>query len=185
MSKGKFNLADFVKIAIAAVRAAYGDYTGVAVEGGSLLARSVKYIVIIIIGVLMLFTILIGSLFQVIPGFKELYGLYKNLNSPSYSATTPAASPTPTDIKMYFPIPSGKTESFNNTFSAGRYTDGEKRSQGRIDIFAERNTPLIAIEDLKVIKIGWDPLDGWQILLESLDGDRRYYYAHLETIVID
>lgn len=181
MSKGKFKLADIAKIAIAAVRAAYGDYTGVAVEGASLLVRAAKYIIIFIIGLLLLFTILIGALIQSIPGFKQLYELYKYFNPPSYSTTTTlAASPSPTDVNMYFPIPSGKAASFSNTFDTNHYTAGEKHSHEGIDIFANRNTPLIAIEDLKVIKTGWDPIDGWQLLLESLDGNRRYYYAHLE-----
>ncbi|NJD01823.1 MAG: M23 family metallopeptidase [Ruminiclostridium sp.] len=174
MSKGKFNLANIVKMAIAAVRAAYGDYTGVAVEGASLLARAAKYIFIFIIGLLLLFTILIGALIQSIPGFKQLYELYRHFNPPSYSTVTaPAVSPIPTDVKMYFPIPSGNAASFS-------YTNGDKRSHEGIDIFTDRNTPLIAIEDLKIIKIGWDSIGGWMILLESLDGNRRYYYAHLE-----
>lgn len=173
MSKGKFNLADVAKIAITAARAAYGDYTRVAVEGTSLLARTAKYIIIFIIGLLLLFTILIGALIQSIPGFKQLYVLYRHFNPPSYSTVTaPAASPLPSDVKMYFPIPSGNVASFN-------YIDGKKRNKG-IDIFTGRNTPLIAIEDLKIIKIGRDSISGWMILLESLDGKRRYCYAHLE-----
>ena len=68
MSQNKFNLADVIRIAVAAIRAAYGDYSAALAEGGS---RTVKVIVVIVIGFLMLFTVLVGSLTKLMPDFPK------------------------------------------------------------------------------------------------------------------
>lgn len=185
MSKKSFGPADAARITIVAVRAAYGDYTAAAVEGASILARSSKIIITIIMGFLMLFTVMVASLEKLIPGFEELYGIYRTVHpsatSGLYYSSGSTSEPAISNISsIYFPIPAGNPEDFSNSYGADRYTDGQKRSHEGIDIFAARNTPLIAVEDAKIIKIGWNSLGGWRILLESLDGNRRYYYAHLE-----
>lgn len=185
MSKKDFGLADAARITAAAIRAAYGDYTAAAVEGANILVRSSKIIIAIIIGFLMLFTVLIASLEKLIPGFEELYGIYRAVH-PSTTCGLPYNTgstqvPAISNISsIYFPIPSGSLENFSDSYGEDRYMDGIKQRHEGIDIFASRNTPLIAAEDAKIIKIGWNSLGGWRILLESLDGNRRYYYAHLE-----
>ncbi len=83
-------------------------------------------------------------------------------------------------IKAYFPIAMEHPYNYSNSFGNKRVKDGEAAVHEGIDIFAERRTPQIAIEDCKVRKIGWNSLGGWRIQLESLDGKRVYYYAHME-----
>ena len=80
----------------------------------------------------------------------------------------------------YFPIPQEYTASFTNDFGNTRQHDGKPASHEGNDIFAERNTPLISIEDCNIRKIGWNSFGGWRIQLESKDGLRTYYYAHME-----
>jgi len=83
-------------------------------------------------------------------------------------------------LKAYFPIPQEYTASFTNDFGNARQHDGKPASHEGNDIFTGRNTPIISIEDCTVRKIGWNSFGGWRILLESKDGLRTYYYAHLE-----
>lgn len=83
-------------------------------------------------------------------------------------------------LKAYFTIPQEYTASFTNDFGNARVHDGKPASHEGNDIFAERNTPLISIEDCTVKKIGWNSFGGWRIQLESKDGLRTYYYAHME-----
>lgn len=80
----------------------------------------------------------------------------------------------------YFPIPGEYSVSFSDDFGTERIHDGKHANHEGIDIFAQRNTPIISIENCNIEKIGWDSLGGWRILLESIDGNRRYYYAHME-----
>ncbi|MDO8686577.1 MAG: hypothetical protein Q7J78_07910 [Clostridiales bacterium] len=158
MSKKGFGLGDAVRITAAAVRAAYGDCTSAAIEGANIAARSSKIIISLIIGFLMLFTVLIASLENLIPGFKELYGMYSNITQSTHfgGPYNPGSSPEtiPTTISyIFFPIPSGNSEDFSDTFGGYRYTNGQKRNHEGIDIFAERDNPLIAVEETKIIKI--------------------------------
>lgn len=114
---------------------------------------------------------------------KKTVTLYKNAD---HNVLYCNVSGTSAEIKYkvfektaYFPIPGGYSYSFSNDFGAER-TYGGKRSHEGIDVMADRNTPLIAMEDCKIERIGWNELGGNRINMVSLDGKRRYYYAHLE-----
>jgi murein DD-endopeptidase MepM/ murein hydrolase activator NlpD len=84
-------------------------------------------------------------------------------------------------LKVYFPIPMEYSESFTDDFGSLRNNDGQNQGHEGNDIFTARNTPVISIEDCTIKKIGWDGLGGWRVLLESMDGLREYYYAHMEN----
>ena len=84
-------------------------------------------------------------------------------------------------LKAYFPVPQECTESFTDDFGSLRNNDGQNQGHEGNDIFAVRNTPVISAEDCRIKKIGWNGLGGWRILLESMDGLREYYYAHMEN----
>ena len=62
-------------------------------------------------------------------------------------------------------------------------TWGALRSEGRshegIDIFAERNTPVIAAIDGRIFRQGISERGGNVVWVLGVDG-RRHYYAHLE-----
>ena len=40
-------------------------------------------------------------------------------------------------------------------------------------------TPIIAIEGGRIRALGWNQYGGWRIGIDSFDGKRYYYYAHL------
>jgi murein DD-endopeptidase MepM/ murein hydrolase activator NlpD len=84
-------------------------------------------------------------------------------------------------LKAFFSVAKEYTESFTDDFGAGRIHDGNAASHEGNDIFTDRNTPILAIEDCTVEKIGWNSLGGWRIQLISSDGHRKYYYAHMEN----
>lgn len=84
-------------------------------------------------------------------------------------------------FKAYFPVPQEYSESFSDDFGAVRNNDGQSQGHEGNDIFAARNTPIISVEDCRIKKIGWNGLGGWRILMESMNGLRVYYYAHMEN----
>lgn len=79
-----------------------------------------------------------------------------------------------------FPIPKNFSYKYINDYGKSRKVEDKVHSHQGIDIMAERNTPAIAIEDCIIEKIGWDKSGGNRINMVSLDGKRRYYYAHFE-----
>lgn len=84
---------------------------------------------------------------------------------------------TPTAIDGFvFPV-AGPT-SFVSTFGACR--DGcSRRHQGN-DLFARRNTPLVAVENGWVEQVELNNLGGLTVTLRGRSG-YRYYYAHMES----
>lgn len=73
-----------------------------------------------------------------------------------------------------FPIaaPASFASDFNEGRSGGRLHAGN-------DLFAERGSPLVAVDDGQV-RSGRDPLGGNILNLYAADGT-RYYYAHLDA----
>ena len=84
-------------------------------------------------------------------------------------------------LKAYFPIAKEYEANFSDDFGASRTHNGKADTHEGNDIFAARNTPILAIEDSKIRKIGWNSFGGWTIQLVSNDGHREYYYAHMEN----
>lgn len=81
LSAKKINPLDIIKLAVAAARAAAGDFTGLAVEGARHSRKIVTLIITIVIGVLLLFTTFIYAAVKQIPGFEMLYEIGKSINS--------------------------------------------------------------------------------------------------------
>lgn len=73
-----------------------------------------------------------------------------------------------------FPIaaPASFSSDFNEGRSGGRLHAGN-------DLFGERGSPLVAVDDGE-LRSGRDPLGGNVLNLRANDGT-RYYYAHLDT----
>jgi murein DD-endopeptidase MepM/ murein hydrolase activator NlpD len=84
-------------------------------------------------------------------------------------------------LKAYFPISGEYAFNYSDSFGNDRFNNGKHVGHEGIDIFADRNTPEIAVEDCVIKKIGWNGLGGWRILMDSADGVRQYYYAHMEN----
>lgn len=92
-------------------------------------------------------------------------------------------------VKSYFPIPKKAIDSNRNTvqefyfnhvndFGASRTYGGDRNHEGN-DIMAPEGTPIVAVEEGKIERMGWGELGGYNIKIRSLDGQRIYYYAHL------
>lgn len=47
------------------------------------------------------------------------------------------------------------------------------------DMMGQVGTPVIAVESGYVAELGWNQYGGWRIGINSFDGKRYYYYAHL------
>jgi murein DD-endopeptidase MepM/ murein hydrolase activator NlpD len=82
--------------------------------------------------------------------------------------------------KSGFAFPIRGAYSYANTFGAPRYVGGEydHKHQGT-DIFALRGTPLVAVVDGVVERVGNDRLGGIKLWLRSPGDNWTYYYAHL------
>lgn len=94
--------------------------------------------------------------------------------------TTTTTSPPPTTTQP----PSGSMACPVNGAVAFTDTWGAPRSGGRthegVDMIAARGTPLVAIEDGTIKRMGNGGLGGITIYLTGASGD-QYYYAHLDA----
>ena len=73
-----------------------------------------------------------------------------------------------------FPIAGGA--SFTNDFNAARADTG---THGGIDVFAARGTPLVAIDDGVLERVGFNRLGGNRLWIRTPSGE-GWYYAHLD-----
>ena len=81
-------------------------------------------------------------------------------------------------LKAFHPIAKGFPYSHYDDFGAAR-TYGYRRQHLGHDLMGQVGTPIIAVESGKVTALGWNQYGGWRIGIESFDGLRYYYYAHL------
>lgn len=56
---------------------------------------------------------------------------------------------------------------------------GYRRNHLGHDMMGQVGTPVIAVESGYVAMLGWNQYGGWRIGINSFDGKRYYYYAHL------
>lgn len=74
-----------------------------------------------------------------------------------------------------FPIKGGTN--FSDDWLApragGRYHEG-------IDLFADRGTPVVAVADGTLFRVGWNRMGGWRLWLRD-QGGTEFYYAHLDS----
>ena len=74
-----------------------------------------------------------------------------------------------------FPVAGGAT--FTNDWLFGR--PGGRFHQG-IDLFATRGTPVVAVADGAVFRVGYNGLGGWRLWVRDGAGN-TFYYAHLDA----
>ena len=92
-----------------------------------------------------------------------------------FAAPVVASYPTPPGAPEVFPVVGGA--SFANDWGAAR--PGGRSHQG-IDLFAKIGTPIIAISDGTLFKVGWNPVGGWRFWLRDRWGN-EFYHAHLSA----
>ena len=81
-------------------------------------------------------------------------------------------------LKAFHPIAKGFPYSDYDDFGVSR-TYGYKRNHLGHDMMGQVGTPVIAVESGYVAQLGWNQHGGWRVGINSFDGKRYYYYAHL------
>lgn len=81
-------------------------------------------------------------------------------------------------LKAFHPIAKGFPYSDYDDFGVSR-SYGYKRNHLGHDMMGQVGTPIIAVESGYVAEIGWNQYGGWRVGINSFDGRRYYYYAHL------
>jgi len=168
LSDRQLNLADIIRLAVAAARAAAGEFTGLAVEGARHSRKIITLVITLVIGVLLLFTTLVSSVSKHIPGFEVLYDIYRTIRPPSYAIpyTNTGISAEGMENTMVFPIPSG----FGYTML--------ETHERNVEIQLSQGTPIVAIESGYIL-----PVDETSLIIESLDGIRKYQYSGMQCQV--
>ncbi|MFW6198437.1 MAG: M23 family metallopeptidase, partial [Acidobacteriota bacterium] len=83
------------------------------------------------------------------------------------------------DASLQFPVQGLDTSAIQSAFGAPR--DAGRRSHHGVDIFAERNTPVLAAADALVRRVGETPVGGRVVWLYDRERSLHLYYAHLES----
>ena len=81
-------------------------------------------------------------------------------------------------LKAFHPIAKGFPYSDYDDFGVSR-TYGYRRNHLGHDMMGQVGTPVIAVESGYVAELGWNQYGGWRVGINSFDGKRYYYYAHL------
>lgn len=81
-------------------------------------------------------------------------------------------------LKAYSPIAKTFPYSDYDDFGVSR-SYGYRRNHLGHDMMGQVGTPIIAVESGYVAAMGWNQYGGWRIGINSFDGKRYYYYAHL------
>lgn len=81
-------------------------------------------------------------------------------------------------LKAFHPIAKGFPYSDYDDFGVSR-TYGYRRNHLGHDMMGQVGTPVIAVESGYVAVLGWNRYGGWRVGINSFDGKRYYYYAHM------
>lgn len=81
-------------------------------------------------------------------------------------------------VKLRYPFAEGVKVSRSDDYGNARTYGGNRTHEGN-DLIVDKGTPIINIESGFLKRIGWSNYGGWNVIIESLDGKRRYYYAHM------
>jgi len=105
--------------------------------------------------------------------------------APAPAAAAPGPMPVGTPTIASYAVPPGVTHVFPVEGGAA-FTDdwggarpGGKTHQG-IDLFAATGTPIIAVSDAVLFKVGWNAVGGWRMWLRDRWGN-EFYLAHLSA----
>lgn len=81
-------------------------------------------------------------------------------------------------LKSFHPIAKGFPYSEYDDFGVSR-SYGYRRNHLGHDMMGQVGTPVVAVESGYVAVLGWNQYGGWRVGINSFDGKRYYYYAHL------
>jgi murein DD-endopeptidase MepM/ murein hydrolase activator NlpD len=99
---------------------------------------------------------------------------------PTLSATAAAATDAAAlaHVALYFPVPAVATARLDDSFDAPR---GGGRRHHAIDILAPRGTPVVSVEDGRVLRMTRNSNGGISLYATNVDEQFVYYYAHLDA----
>lgn len=106
-------------------------------------------------------------------------GIKVDLNFPTLSEQIQWERSSRGKILGKYSFPVLGNHSYADTWGAPRSFGGDRQHEGT-DIFALFGTPLVAVTDGWLEKVGWNTYGGWRIGLRGEDG-LYYYYAHLSA----
>lgn len=116
------------------------------------------------------------------PYYREAYGAILDGMVGEYQIQEQSATGekwvTKYGLKAFHPIARGFPYSDYDDFGASR-SYGYKRNHLGHDMMGQVGTPVVAVESGYVAELGWNQYGGWRIGINSFDGKRYYYYAHL------
>lgn len=115
----------------------------------------------------------LGQNAQVTPTPTALPGASQG--SPPVATPSVAAYPMPQGATHIFPVVGGAT--FTDDWGGSRA--GGQTHQG-IDLFAVTGTPVVAVSDGALFRVGSNPVGGWRLWLRDRWGN-TFYYAHLSA----
>jgi murein DD-endopeptidase MepM/ murein hydrolase activator NlpD len=84
---------------------------------------------------------------------------------------------------LSFPVEGADMADIHSFFGDPR--DGGSRRHEGVDIFAPRGTPILAVTDARVRRVGTRDLGGRIVLLWDEERQLHYYYAHLEEQIAE
>lgn len=93
-------------------------------------------------------------------------------------APASAPMPPPGSSALLIPVLGVKAEQLTDTYTQSR---GEGRSHDAIDIMAVRGTPVVAVDDGKVVKLFTSKPGGLTVYQFDREEKLAYYYAHLDS----
>lgn len=99
--------------------------------------------------------------------------------TPTTGPTVAAAAKAPTQPPaLLLPVQGVAASDLRDTFDDGR--DGDKRGHEAIDIMAARGTPVLAVDDGRIVKLFLSKPGGITVYQFDPSGQFAYYYAHLD-----
>jgi murein DD-endopeptidase MepM/ murein hydrolase activator NlpD len=79
---------------------------------------------------------------------------------------------------LLFPVPGVDSTRLDDSFDAPR--DGGVRRHNAIDIMAPRGTPVLAVQDGRILRLAKTAKGGTTVYATDLEDQFVYYYAHLD-----
>lgn len=87
-------------------------------------------------------------------------------------------------VRAFFPFPQGYHYTHADDFGNDRNFEDITYHEGN-DLLASEGTPIVNIESGYIEKVGWNRAGGWRLGIRSLDGNRYFYYAHMQKYAQD
>ena len=112
------------------------------------------------------------------PYYREAYGAILGGLVGEYEVKENGIWTAKYGLKGFHPIARGFPYTDYDDFGVSRSYGYERRHLGH-DMMGQVGTPVIAVESGYVYELGWNQYGGWRIGINSFDGRRYYYYAHL------